>query len=168
MIQQLLDEPDDFKLCSGIVDKLYESYPSHGERFDLANMGEHERVVVRVWHSFGVIGNGGFQYLFEATYSDDPDFALVAAAYRTIGCDKAADAFSEALALFPDGRPPENLEQRQAIFSSVRQEVRERIDHEFWDSSKDIEAKLAAYIRANRAIFQRLLAPGSCTGGIPE
>ena len=150
-LQTLLDERDDYALCSGVADRFREL---HGNRLDAAR-SDHERVVILVLYSYGVIGNGGFQYLFEGTFANDPYFEFLLWSYRAIGCTAAADALADALALFPGSRPPLDIETRLEVFQAVPEERREQLNNRFWDA--DIEQKLAAYIRKHRDAFQRLL-----------
>jgi len=96
----------------------------------------------------------GFQDLFEATFANDPYFEFLLATYIAIGCTEAADALAEALRLFPDSRPPLDIDTRLAVFQAVPKETRDGLNNRFWDA--DIEQKLAAYIRKNRDAFQRL------------
>jgi len=142
----ILNDSDDSELCNGVFMLIADR---HGNKLDVAKMNEPERVVTLVWHSFGIIGNGGFQYLFEGTFKGDPGFVLTAAAFRRIRCAEAAEAFEEALALFPGNRPPSNIEARLEIYQSVPELERRRIDTKFCDSAGDLRAKLAAFIRAN-------------------
>src|SRR5688572_26677297 len=144
--QQLLDSADDFELCNGVFMHITGRY---GDELNVEKQTEPERVVTLVWHSSGIIGNGGFQYLFEGTFNGDPGFVLTAAAFRRIGCGEAAEAFEQALALFENNRPPSNIEHRLEIYQSVLEENRMRIDEKFWDAGSDLDAKLAAFIRAN-------------------
>ena len=57
-----------------------------------------------VWHTSGIIDNGGFEYLFAGEFFSDPDYHITAEAYLTAGLLRAYEAFQEAFALFPDGK----------------------------------------------------------------
>src|SRR4051812_44953511 len=107
IFKQLLDGSDDFELCSGVFKHIADR---HGNELNVDEETEPERVVTLVWHSYGIIGNGGFQYLFEGTFNGDPGFVLTAAAFRRIRCAGAAEAFEEALAMFPSNSPTSNIE----------------------------------------------------------
>src|SRR5262245_38504912 len=102
-ITKLLAETDDVKLCDGVFTRI-DKY--HGDEVDVSALGEVERAVLLVWHAFGVVGNGGFRYLFEGNFEGDPDFAQTTEAFRAVGCKQAADAVRKTLAMFPNSRPP--------------------------------------------------------------
>jgi len=146
-IQELLDETNDFALCDKIFERICEL---RGNKLDVAAETEYERVVTLVWHSDGIIGNGGFQYLFEGNFNGDPGFVYTAAALRKIGCQARAEAFEDALALFPSNTPPTDLQERLTIYQKVPESERNRIDHKFWRAEADMVARLAAFIRDNR------------------
>lgn len=150
-IQQLLANSNDRELCDGVFVHIVER---HGNKLGLEKASESERVVTLVWHSFGIIGNGGFQYLFEGDFTGDPGFVLTAAAFRRIGCVQAAEAFEEALGLFPGNRPPKNIDDRLELYQSVPEEDRHRIDRKFWDAESNLIATLAAFIRANATLLE--------------
>src|SRR6266446_5604755 len=98
-LKQLLDEPDDSALCNGLFSRILEH---HGDDIDPSAIPEEERVVLLVWHVSGIIGNGGFRYLFEGDLPGDPHYALTAEAFRITGCKKAAEAVAKTLAMFPN------------------------------------------------------------------
>ena len=83
----ILDTQDDFALCNSVFGGLSRN------PIDVETCGEMERVVRLVWDSSGLIGNGGFHYLFEGDYPGDAGFVYTAAAYARIGARKfyAAD-----------------------------------------------------------------------------
>src|SRR5262245_5321203 len=105
-LKQLLAEPDDFELCNGMFTRIIEY---HGDDIDASAISEQERVVLLVWYASGIIGNGGFRYLFEGELQGDPHFALTAEAFRATGCKKAAEAVRKTLAMFPNSRPPTDI-----------------------------------------------------------
>ncbi len=153
-IQELLNEEDNFDLCDGVF--LYITN-LHGNMVDANQESKLERIVTLVWHIKGIIGNGGFRFLFEGDFEGDPGFVYTAAAFSEIGCDQAAEAFKEALGIFPGNLPPEDLDERLEIYLKYNEKTRDRINEKFWGSSDDITAKLATYIRANRVAFEHLL-----------
>lgn len=59
-IDELLAMTNDFELCNGVFCAIAEVT---GNSIDAANEPEPCRTVTLVWHSGGIIGNGGFQYL---------------------------------------------------------------------------------------------------------
>src|SRR5262249_23507411 len=112
-LEELLATADDSKLCDRMFRLILKQY---GNDIDAAELSEKECVVLLAYHAMGIIGNGGFNYLFEGNFPGDPHFALTAAAYQAIGCAAAAKAFRQALGLFPGGRPPEDINERLRIY----------------------------------------------------
>jgi hypothetical protein len=94
--------------------------------------------------------------LFEAGFPPgDPGFIYSAAAFRAIGSDVAAEAFEEALKLFPGDSPPADRAIRLSRYEAVNESKREGIDKKFWSALDDITTKLAKYIRGNQSLFDR-------------
>ncbi len=89
-------------------------------------------------------------------FKGDPDFARTAAAFKTIKASKCAEAFDEALELFPDAKPPQDITKRLEIYQAVPQRQREAIDAKFFSESNEVNAILAKYIRENRDHFKHL------------
>jgi hypothetical protein len=145
-----MDEKDDFKLCDDVFMGIVSRYPNDAKATDY---DEKERIVILVWHVYGLIGNGGFEYLFEADYPGDPFYELSVQAFETIQCQPASTAFRDALGLFPGGKPPRDIYSRRAAYETVPEEKR-KVNSRFWNASKEIEQNLAAYIRSNRAAFE--------------
>ncbi len=58
--------------------------------------------------------------------------------------------------LFPDSKPPQDINKRLKLYQAVPAAKREAIDVKFFSESKEIKTILARYIRENRAAFQHL------------
>ena len=147
---KLLADGDDKELRSGVVDLIYKH---HGDQPEIWEMNEPERVFFVAYCSYGLISNGGFNYLFEGI--GDPEFSLAAKAFEAIGCEPAAAAFRRANALFPNGVPKDQGE-RLHIYRSGTAEERYEIDTQFMSASKQLDSALAAYIRRHAEEFIRL------------
>jgi hypothetical protein len=152
-IQQLLSNASDFDLCNEVFKRIINYY---GDDIDVSTLPHEHRVILLVWHSEGIIRNGGFNYLFEASFDGDPHFLLTAQAFRVIDCPPAFEAFQKAMALFPGLKPPVDLSRRLAIYRRGKGKTRHEIDCQFWDANDQIEKCLAAFIRANGKRFERL------------
>lgn len=152
-VHVLLDESDDFRLCNAVFLALAQS----DEWTDVSRFDEIEKVVVLVWHSMGLIENGGFFYLLGADFIGDPGFIDTAASYRKIEAEAAYGCFQEALACFPRGCPHEDLQARREFYEALPQVTRDRVDRLFWSNVPEIKSKLAGFIRANRDPFERAL-----------
>src|SRR5262245_57944449 len=102
-LAELFEAGEDINLCDRLFVRICEV---HGNGADASSLSEEERTVYLVWGTLGVVGNGGFRYLFESDVPGDPDYALTRKAFETIGCREAAGALSQALAAFPGDRRP--------------------------------------------------------------
>ncbi len=153
-VDSLLATADDFDLCDGVFCAIADRT---GNEIDLANEPEHCRTVTAIWHSGGIIGNGGFQYLFEGDFNGDPGYRLTADAYKVIGADQSHAAFTAALALFPNSELPMDIDERLQIFQSHPEEAREKINSQFWGADDDVKRLLAAYIRSHESQIRSFL-----------
>lgn len=150
---KVLDTKDDFELCNEFFLLMIKHY---GEDFDVSKCKEKDQPVNLVWHASGIIDNDGFQYLFEGTFIDDPYFAKTAAAFKIIKASKCAEAVDKALKLFPESKPPQDINKRLEIYQAVPAAKRQAIDVKFFRESKKLKTILARYIRENRAEFKHL------------
>jgi hypothetical protein len=145
-IAELLNEDDPSELFSRVFDRIVRRY---GGDLNVRDLKEHERSFLLAYDACGIIGNGGFNYLFERNIRGDPHFEETASAFKAIGCDAAAEAFAQVFRLFPDGRPPEDVGERLRLYRSGSGERRGPIDEQFWDANKEIERCLLAYVQAH-------------------
>lgn len=152
-IEHLLEITDDFELCDQLFLRVVAHY---GDPVDVSKCKVSEGVVMLVWQTMGIVDNGGFQYLFEGTYRGDPYFAKTLAAFQKIPADKCAKAVTDALRLFPNSRPPRDIEQRLEIYQHARRAKRLDLDDKFHSESSEIPKLLAEYIRENREEFKHL------------
>lgn len=152
-IKQLLAEADNFKLCDGVVTRIIEY---HGDNIDVSALRQEERVVFLVWQAAGIIGNGGFRYLFEGNFKGDPYFALTAEAFRTVGCQKAAEAVQKTLAIFPHSRPPTDIGKRLRYYLKRIKSWPTEMDMQFFQAQDDLTNCLARYIRSHAEAFAHL------------
>lgn len=124
----ILDIQDDFELCNEVFSRLCDSC----NEIDVGSCAELERIVRLVWHSAGLIENGGFRYLFECDFMGDPGFVYTAAAYHRIGALRAYEAFQDAVRQFPGGVLPHDINERLRLYESVPQERWDEIAGRFW------------------------------------
>jgi hypothetical protein len=110
-----------------------------------------------VWHSAGLIENGGFHYLFEGDFRGDPGFVYTAAAYHRIGAFRAYEAFQDAIRQFPGGLLPTEVSQRLRVYESIPAERWDEIAGRYYDATKDTEGCLARFIREHRDDYARVL-----------
>lgn len=152
-IQQILNRKDDGELCVKLFDRLVGRY---GERIDVSRLPDPHRVVVLVLGAKGIIENGGFYYLFSNDLDGDPHYELTAAAFVTIDCKTAIEAFSRVFALFDDGRPPDDMDRRLHEYLRGNGVERTQIDELFFSVGEDVEIRLAEFIRSRRDELARL------------
>ena len=150
---KLFDNKNDFELCS----QLFGRFAEFNNEIDVDSYGELERVVTLVWQSSGLIGNGGFHYLFEGDFKGDPGFVYTAASYKRIGAVEAYEAFQDAIKQFPDGVLPTDTEQRIREYEAVPKEIWDKIERRYYDADKDTAKCLARFIRDHRSDYERLL-----------
>jgi hypothetical protein len=157
-IEKLLLIENDSELCSEVFDRLLEHYgvDLSCEEIDVTKLKGADRVVMLVCQASGIIGNGGFRYLFEGdgNLKGDPYFAETAQSFKTIKAKKCAEAFDEALAKFPGSRPPTDIEERIVMYHSLGGAVCWPIDQKFF--SEDADKILAKWIREHREEFNHL------------
>lgn len=159
----------DSELCDLVWRRIVQC---HGNEADLSDLSTEEKVVDLVMRAYGIIGNGGFQYLFEGTFEGDPYFNKTVAAFEAIGALECAQALRDELSIFPNSKPPRDIERRLMIYdektgAKVPLKIRMRIGNKdsafhpidrFFNQSHDIEKLLATYIWQNRS------ALASCFG----
>lgn len=155
-LKQLLAGPDDFELCNGVFMRIVEH---HGDDIDASALSKDERVVFLVWHVSGIIGNGGFRYLFEGSIKGDPYFARTAAAFQATGCKKAAAAVRKTLAMFPNSRPPTDIKERLRYYLKRIKGWPTDTDMQFFEAQDDLKKCLADYIRSHADAYAYLDSP---------
>lgn len=158
--EQLLALPSEYELCSGVdtlIDKRFEL-----DRIDLT-VPDPARTVSLIFYSWGVIGNGGFQYLFESGANGDSDFAVLTIdGYRRIGLPEAYAAFADALRLFPSGLPPTDVDERIAALSALPDDAFREMNIHYYRAVREgkLEASLAQFIRENKEELAQVLEAG--------
>jgi hypothetical protein len=148
----------DIDLADETFDRILKYY---GESIDPTMMPEEHRTVLAVYHSYGVLGNGGFQYLFEGDLTGDPHFQITRESYATIGATTASAAFDKAYAVFPNSIPPKDMDQRLSIWGSNYRIPGSLMDDSSPDSMyfaamDDVMAKLTQYIQSRPEAFSDL------------
>jgi len=103
-----------------------------------------ESVILQTVKVTGVIGNGSLQYFFESNLDVDE----TAEALRAIGESEGAELILEAKALFPDGVPIEDWDER-LDFMQKESEAFDRIGQKIVNLEDRIDDKLAAYALEN-------------------
>ena len=146
----LLAEAGDWDLVNGTFHKIGERF---GHWVDATQYSPDEQVIMLVWHSSGIIDNGGFEYLFAGEFPGDPDYHITAEAYKTAELWRGYEAFQEAFALFPGGKVPHDCTERDRLYQAANRSARDRLDRKLWQDGYDgtRERRLAEFIRKNAA-----------------
>lgn len=134
---------------------------AHGDSVDPSKIPKPQQTVILVFHSHGIIGNGGFQYLFSSDFPGDAEFLLTRQAYKTIGASEASAAFAKAFAVFPNSIPPANTDRRLEMWQSkytMMDSFKDKSspDSMYFDAMNGVMEKLDEYIRLNEAEFASL------------
>ncbi len=133
----------------------------HGDDVDPSKIPKPQQTVMLVYHSHGILGNGGFQYLFEGDFPGDPEFLLTRQAYKTIGALDASTAFEKAFAVFPNSTPPASIDRRLEMWQS-KYNLRDSLtddnspDSMYFKAMDGVMQKLNDYINANASEFASL------------
>jgi hypothetical protein len=129
-----------------------------GDNVNPSRIPEQHRTVLLVLHAHGIIGNGGFQYLFEGDFPGDPEYLLTRQAYKTIGATRACTAFQKAFAVFRKSTPPKDIERRLEMWGAKYTlmdafEGDDSPDAMYFNSMEETNQLLESYIRKNLAAF---------------
>ena len=147
---------------TGIADQTFDRILKHyADDIDPSKMPGAHRTVLAVFHSDGILSNGGFQYLFEGDLTGDPHFQITRESYKIIGATDATAAFDKAYAVFPDSLPPKDMDQRLSIWQSKYSLADSLTDDSspdslYFASMDDVMLKLTQYIRSHPHAFSDL------------
>lgn len=145
-----------------IADEVFKRIlKKHGDGVDPSKLPKAQQTVLLVYHAHGLIGNGGFQYLFEGDFPGDPEFLLTRQAYKTIGATSAVAAFEKAFAVFPNSTPPSDINRRIKMWQSKYNLVDSLRDESapdsmYFSADDSVMEKLVDYIKANEGEFASL------------
>lgn len=152
-LADLFDNGEDFALCDRLFVRICEI---RGNWADASTLTDEERTVYLVWGALGMIGNGGFRYLFESSVRGDPHYALTRHAFEEVGCWEAAEAFDQALSVFPSGRPPADPAKRLREYIRRVQEFPSAPDRAFFAAQEIIPRCLAKWVRSRQRALMHL------------
>ncbi|TWU44630.1 hypothetical protein Poly51_58990 [Rubripirellula tenax] len=127
----------------------------HGQDIDVSTLPNIHRNVLLVNLADYLIGNGGFQFMFERPIPGDPQFQLTANAHNDIGASKGFVAFQKSLkgtlGIRPTSiiaRPFNRFRTAYTLFNAAFL-GRDTADTLYWDSAEETRSALANYIRKN-------------------
>jgi len=152
-IQKLIKESDDETLLMQVLETINQQ-----AAIDISQLPDEHRHVLAAVTAQAIIDNGGFRYFFTSHFKGRPDFKMIVDAYTQIGATDAADAIRQALHLFPDGEPPEAMDEREKYIEAIFNE-----NSQYAKSMGEFESKVlgrienyalaAAYVRENADKF---------------
>lgn len=129
-----------FEYCDNVWKRIIKKYPKAKNASDYP---APEQTVVLIWALSGIIGNGGFEYLFESDLPGDADLTLSKKALQVIGCKTAVELLDEVLNRI---NTVEAFVSKHDRFMSLSEETRDAWDARFWAEMDNINEKLANYI----------------------
>jgi len=113
-LKKLISETDDEALLMQVLEAI-----NQREDFDISEMPDEHRHVVAAVTAQAIIDNGGFRYFFSSHFKGRPDYQMIVEAYSKIGAKESADAINQALLMFPNGEPPESLDEREKYIEAI-------------------------------------------------
>lgn len=159
-----LSQSDFEKSDKEVYDIVSDWISGNSRFFGFENLCPEEQAYLRTATVQGVVGNGGFSYLFEMGLGDgeEPDenaYQKVYWSFLKIGANRAAESFKQSLELLPGGFPrdwDETLwDQWQEVLEKNEKKVDE-LESQFFDCSDEIEQKTAQFFKAHAQTFLHL------------
>ena len=114
---------------------------------DLDGAPMWKRDAVFVWWTALFTNNGGFLRLLDLRFSGDPGFSETLDALVRIGAHEAAEIFRRWLSVFPEGRIPDDHNERYDYYHRKPIELREGLDDAYLRAYPEVVNRLANYIR---------------------
>ena len=109
-----------------------------------------DKVFVAVWSLKGEVDNGGFDQWF---FNSSGDWAIdTPRSLREIGAVITAKMVEEAIAAFPGGAPPVDIDERRKRMESASEDTAEKWDvlsTTFYEEEEDLDALLQEYVDKN-------------------
>ena len=150
-IEEILAQLKEDDIVFALDEKIQQKWARSGDD----SLTEAENVFSCVNGLNMEVDNGGFDQYF---YNSAGDFAQDApAAFRAIGADLIAGIVSRACAVFPDGKPPRDREERQQLLLDIGEEGKQLLDvlsDEFHDNQPGQGQILEDYIIEHKVDFQ--------------
>jgi hypothetical protein len=149
-------------MAQELIDTTFTKILNHyGKNLNPSQIPEPHRTAILVLHAHGIIGNGGFPYLFEGDFPGDPEFLLTRQAFRAINATNASAAFQKAFAVFPNSTPPNEIDDRLQLWQSkytLRDAIRDETspDGIYFNAMDETMRLLERYIICNELSFDSL------------
>lgn len=140
--------------CLRIAEQIADKWGSIADARGPLFVPIESRTVLQAANVGAVIDNGGFEYLVESDWEGDEELQDAIAAFRRIGSEDAANVISFVMShfLLQDGSSSLDPGERvAALKAAFPEEARDELCGRFWDQREQTQAKLAAYVLANKA-----------------
>jgi|GEM_PF-6022586 len=145
---------------NSIVDVVFSSIlQKYGSHIDVSLYHPQEVIVVLVVHSSGLIDNGGFEYLFSASFDGDSDFKITAQSHLELGLQLGYKSFQEAFSTFPGNVIPFDPTDRLSQYEQADKDFRIKINKRYWKEDEDggRQKKMEEYINKNADLFSQYI-----------
>ena len=139
----------DFKLVDDIVVKI----AAKEEKLGSASLSNEQQIVGTVWQVYGIVSNGGTQYLLEHIAID---IEQVAGYYEAVDMRESAALLRKAIAKFPNGKRPADFKKFLAYIER-HEDFFDELSNEFWATQDKVEKVLASYIKQHPDAFKEFV-----------
>jgi Domain of unknown function (DUF4375) len=149
-VAEILQIEDDTKFAIAMSDLVFSREAAVG--YD--RLTPPERVVFCLDALEREVNNGGFAQFFENSAGDHALETIEA--LRTLGAPRVAGLVTEAVAVFPDGHPAADREDRQRQVEKLDDAARAKLDQldgAFYEYPENLHALERAYVGTNQAQF---------------
>jgi hypothetical protein len=156
--EEELDEEDDDDDYEGLtpafyfVDDIFVKIANKEKKKGKQSLTEEQLALLTAWHVFGLVENGALFYFFEHRL----DVNEVARAYETVGMPERAVILKQAVALFPNSKPPEDFDELLNLMAD-HEEALTSLSTRFVRGQKNVVAMLGDYIRKHEAAFKEFM-----------
>jgi Domain of unknown function (DUF4375) len=120
----------DFDVVNEAFERSVMNYPPPG---GLDEMPEQVRALVLVWTSSGIIGNGGFEYLFESTMNGDARLNKTIQSYQIVGLNELYNIVDKAVRLARSSNG--SIDSKK--FMRLSAKVRDDLDLDYYRAEKE-------------------------------
>jgi hypothetical protein len=149
------EEDDDYEGLTPafyFVDDIFVKIANKEKKKGTQSLTEEQLALLTVWHVFGIVENGALFYFFEHRLNVNE----VVRAYETVGMPERAVILKQAVAVFPNSKPPEDLDELSDVMAE-HEETLNSLSTKFVRGEKKVVAILGDYIRKNEAAFKEFM-----------
>jgi hypothetical protein len=137
-----------FYFVNDIAVKIAEKHDKKGKQ----SLREEQLALITVWQVTGIVENGALSYFFEHRF----DVNEVVRAYETVGMPEPAVILKQAVAVFPNSKPPGDFDGL-VDFMEEHEDTFNSLSTKFLRAQKNMVAILGDYIRKNEAAFKEFM-----------